>query len=70
MDKEYFFIFDDSKEILKQNFKVETKALLIKLYERYLAPTEKKEFWNRYDSLCLNKIEEEKKKQFSTDNLF
>ena len=64
MDKTYIFEFDDKKNILNQNFKVETKALLVELYERFLAPDDEKEFWKKYDRICIDAIEKEKKKKF------
>ena len=66
MDKTYKFEFDDKNNILNQNFKVETKALLVELYERFLAPDDEKEFWKKYDRICIDAIEKEKKKRFPT----
>lgn len=70
MDKDYHFTIDKSKNILEQNFKVETKALLVELYEKYLAPEEEKEFWNNYDRICLNMIEKEKNNRYNSNNIF
>lgn len=64
MDKEYKFIFDNSKGIFEQDLMIETQALLVEIYERYLAPTEEKELWQKYDRFCLNKIEEKKKENY------
>ena len=61
MDKDYKFEFDSSKGIFEQELMAETEALLVEIYERYLAPSEEKEMWQKYDKYCLNKIEEEKK---------
>lgn len=63
-DKEYKFIFDNSKGIFEQDLMIETQALLVEIYERYLAPTEEKELWQKYDRFCLNKIEEKKKENY------
>ena len=60
MDINYTFIYDDTKSLLSQDIKVETKALLVKLYQTYLANPEEKEFWDKYSRECT-KIEEEKK---------
>ena len=38
---------------------VETKALLVQLYEKYLSKPEEKEFWNKYNIECM-KINEDK----------
>lgn len=70
MDKDYKFVIDDKKNIFEQNFKVETKALLVELYERYLAPNEEKELWEKYDRICLTKIEEDKKKRYNPNEIF
>lgn len=60
MDTNYSFKYDNTKSLLEQNIKVETKALLVKLYENYLAKPEEKNFWNQYNKDCF-KIEENKK---------
>ena len=39
------------------------------LYERYLAPTKEKEFWNKYDKICFDMIEE-KQKEYDSENIF
>ena len=70
MDTEYKFTFDTGKSILDQEYKVETKALFVELYERYLAPIEEKEFWNKYDKICFDMIEEEKQKEYNSENIF
>lgn len=70
MDKDYKFVIDNKKNIFEQNFKVETKALLVELYERYLAPSEEKDLWERYDKMCLNEIEENKRKMYDPNKIF
>lgn len=70
MDKEYNFTLDSEKNILNQQYKIETKALFVELYERYLATEKEKRFWDRYDKICQNMIEEEKQKKYDPDNLF
>ena len=67
MDKDYKFEFDMSKGIFEQDLMVETEALLVEIYERYLAPTEEKDLWQKYDKFCLNKIENEKKAKYNDD---
>ena len=69
MDKNYNFKYDNSKGIFEQNLMVETESLLVEIYERYLAPNEEKEIWQKYDRFCLNKIEEDKKAKYS-NNVF
>lgn len=70
MDKDYKYIIDNEKSILEQNFKTETKALLVELYERYLAPNEETEFWKKYDKICLNIIENEKIEKYNPNEIF
>ena len=69
MDINYSFVFDNKKKILEQDIKVETKALLVKIYEKYLSKPEEKEFWNQYDKDCL-KIEEDKKIKYYNNYIF
>ena len=69
-DNEYVWQYDDSKELEKQNFMLETKALIVEMYERYLCPEDKKKFWSNYDRICLNMIEEKKKEEYNPDNIF
>lgn len=70
MDKKYKYIYDESKGLQEQDLKIETKALLVEIYEKYLASEEEKELWEKYDKICLNKIEEKKKRNYNTENLF
>lgn len=70
MDKEYKFILDKDSDILNQNYRIETKTLFVELYEKYLAPKEDLDFWNKYDKICDNMIEEEKRIKYDTKNIF
>jgi len=70
MDKNYIFNIDDSKGILEQDFKVETKALFVEIYEKYLANEDEKEFWENYDRICYNMIEDRKKSKYDPENIF
>ena len=70
MDKEYKFILNKDGDILNQNYRIETKALFIELYEKYLVPKEDWDFWNKYDKICDNMIEEEKRIKYDTENIF
>ena len=67
MDKNYKFTFDESKGIFEQDLMVETEALLVEIYERYLAPSEEEELWRKYDRFCLDKIENEKREKYNID---
>ncbi len=70
LDNEYEWKYDDTKTLEEQDFLIETKALLVEMYERYLCPEDKKEFWNNYDRICLNMIEDKKREEYNTDNIF
>ena len=69
MDTNYKFSLDTEKGLLEQDYMVETKALIVKLYEKYFAPESEKDFWNEYHKLCFNMIEEQKRKN-SPANIF
>ena len=69
-DKNYEFFIDYSKDLLEQDYMTETKALIVEMYEKYLAPEEEKEFWKNYDRICFNIIEEEKKKKYNSNDIF
>ena len=70
MDKNYNFSYDDEKGILEQKIKVETKALLVELYEKFFAPEEEKKSWKKYDQICLNMLEAKKRIKYNPDHLF
>ena len=70
MDTNYKFSLDTEKGLLEQDYMVETKALIVKLYEKYFAPESEKEFWNEYHKLCFNMIEEQKRKNYNDGNIF
>lgn len=69
-DDSYIFQYDKSKNILEQNLMNETKALLIQMYIKYIAPEEEKELWKDYNRICLNDIEKEKNNKYNYENLF
>ena len=69
-DNNYVFEYDKSKNIFEQNLMNETKALLVQMYIKYLAPEEDSELWKNYNRICLNKIEQEKANSYSYENLF
>jgi len=70
MDRSYTWKYDNNKKIEEQNLLVETKALIVEMYERYLCPENQKKFWNNYDRICLNMIEEKKAQEYNPDNIF
>lgn len=69
MSKEYKFTLDKENDILNQKYRIETKVLFVELYERYLAPKEESKFWDKYDKICYNMIEEEKRIKYNPDNI-
>ena len=70
MDTNYTFKYDLSKSLNEQNFMDETKALILEIYERYLAPSEEDELWKKYDSICANIIEEKKVEKYDYKHIF
>lgn len=70
MDNKYVFYYDDFKKLEEQDFLPQTKALIVEIYEKYLCPKDKKEFWNKYDSICLNMIEKKKVEQYNPNTIF
>ena len=69
MDMDYNFRYDMDKNFFEQDLMVETEALLVEIYERYLAPEEEKQMWYKYDKFCLNQIEERKREKYN-NNVF
>ena len=61
MDKDYKCELDKTKPLSELDLLPETKALIIQIYERYLCPENQKEKWKKYDIICNNIAEEEKR---------
>ena len=59
MNSNYIFKYDESKSLLDQDVMVETKALLVQVYEKYLSKPEEKVFWDKYNRECF-KINDDK----------
>lgn len=70
MDNEYKFKLDKDKVLLDQNLMTETKALIVQIYEKFLAPEGENVLWQKYDKYCISKIEKQIIEQYSPDNLF
>ena len=62
--------YNDNKSLQEQDILPQTKAIIIQIYKKYLCKNEEKEFWEKYDRICFNMIEEEKKKKYKPDNIF
>lgn len=69
-DDNYIFKYDNSIPLLEQNYMIETKALIVKLYEKYIAEDNEKDFWDKYDKICNNLIEDEKRKKYDVSKIF
>ena len=48
----------------------ETKALLVQLYIKYLAPENEKELWEKYNQICLNEVEKKRREKYNPENIF
>ncbi len=70
MDNDYKFELDKDNDLLNQDLMTETKALIVQIYVRFLAPEGENELWQKYYKYCINKIEKQKRNQYNPDNLF
>lgn len=70
MDTSYYFKIDKSKGIFEQDLSIETQALLVEIYEKYLASENEKGLWKKYDNICLNKIDKKRREKYNPDNIF
>lgn len=66
-DNNYYFKFDKNKGLFEQNYMTETKALIVELYEKYLAPEEELVLWKQYDYTCNNVLKNEKRKKYNSN---
>lgn len=55
---------------MTQAEKKEYQKAHVELYERYLASKEESENWNKYNKVCNNMIEEEKRIKYNSYNIF
>ena len=69
-DKEYKYEYNETLEYYKWNFMPETKALLYNIFKNYLATEKQIEDLRRKELIEINKLEEEKKKKYNTENIF
>lgn len=70
MDNDYEFELDKDKDLLDQDLMTETKALIVQMYVRFLAPEGENELWQKYDKYCISEIEKQRREQYNPDNLF
>ena len=70
MSLEYKWEYDFSKSLLEQDIMVETKALLVEIYKRFLALDSEKEKWEKYDQICREYRESKKRIEYGSNNIF
>lgn len=69
-NSEYNWIYNEKKSVCEQELMIETKALIVELYENFLCAEDRKDTWKNYNRICLNFIENEKHKNFNSNFLF
>ena len=69
-DKEYKYEYNETLEYYKWNFMPETKALLYNIFKNYLATEKQMKDLRKKELIEINKLEEEKKKKYNTENIF
>ena len=66
-DIEYDFKLDPNKTLEDQELLPETKALIVKIYEKFICSEEERDRWEIYDKFCIDKIEEKKREKNNSD---
>ena len=66
-DIEYDFKLDPNKTLEDQELLPETKALIVKIYEKFICSEEERDRWEIYDRFCLDRIEEKKREKYNPD---
>ena len=66
-DIEYDFKLDPNKTLEDQDLLPETKALIVKIYEKFICSEEERDRWEIYDRFCLDRIEEKKREKYNPD---
>ena len=66
-DIEYDFKLDPNKTLEDQELLPETKALIVKIYEKFICSEEERDRWEIYDKFCIDKIEEKKREKYNLD---
>lgn len=70
MDPNHEFKYDNSKNFDEQELLIETKAILANIFRDYWATPEQREKIVEKQDFDRLKVEEQKKQQYNTDNLF
>jgi len=69
-DKEYIWEYDETKELKEQGLSRDTIAFLMYLNMEYLLNDKQKKIMQEINVLKERKLEEERAKKYSVDNLF
>ncbi len=64
------FVYDKTQSLSEQNVMVETKALLVELYNNYLANDAEKEILDKYRKISIEQFEKKKSVEYGTDKIF
>ena len=64
------FVYDKTKSLSEQNIMVETKALLVELYNNYLANDAEKEILDKYRKISIEQLDKKKSIEYGTDKMF
>ena len=70
MDASYNFEVDETKTFEEQNLSEKAKVVLAIFFRDYWATLEQKEKIKKKEECDINRIEEEKRKKYNTDNIF
>ena len=70
MDSTYEFKLDQNKDLKDQNISKKTYAIMINLFNDYFATEKQKETLQNLLKQNSTKLEEEKRKKYSPDNIF
>ncbi len=70
MDKDYFFILDDTISLEEQSFMDETLGIISLIWRDYLCTNEEREKITKKDEEIQNKIEKERREKYDPDDLF
>ena len=70
MDNDYSFSIDFEKDFSEQNLLEETKAILANIYKDYWITNEQRKIIEENENKERLKIEEEKQRKYSSDNIF
>jgi len=70
MDNEYNYKIDMTKEFEEQEMSEITKAILANIFRNYWATPYQKERIEAKEKYDLEKLEEEKREEYNTDNIF